>query len=110
MKPFLLAAGTCLALAGCAATPISPAQQADNAACTAQADAQYRQDTVDQEARVDQTGQRYSATPNHVFDAETMGAESQRGHMVQSCEENGNDNGQPVTGNFTPVTPHIITN
>jgi hypothetical protein len=110
MKPILLAALACVALAGCDSTPISPAQQAENAACTAQADAQYRQNTVDQEARVDQTGQRYSATPNHVFDAETMGAQSQRGHQIQDCEETGNNNGQPVAPGFTPVAPHIITN
>jgi hypothetical protein len=110
MKSIILATLASLGLAGCGATPISQAQQAENAACTAQADAQYRQNTVDQEARVDQTGQRYSATPNHVFDAETMGAQSQREHQIQNCEETGNNNGLPVAPGFTPVAPHIITN
>ena len=107
MKPILLAA--CFILAGCATTT-SPAQQAENAACTAQGDAQYQQDTVDQQARTAQVGQRYSAMPNQVFNAETMGAESQRGHLIQDCEDTGNNNGQPVPANGPAITPHILSN
>jgi hypothetical protein len=98
-----------IALAGCAATPVTPAQQAENAACTAQADAAYQQDTVDQDARTDQTGQRYPAMPAQVFSAETMGAQSQRGHDIQQCEDTGSSNGQPaITG--PAITPHFISN
>ena len=108
MKPIIFAA--CLILAGCTTDTLSPAQQAENAACTAQGDATYQQDTVDQEARTAQIGQRYSAMPNQVFNAETMGAESQRGHQIQNCEDTGNNNGQPVVTNGPAVTPHILTN
>jgi hypothetical protein len=108
MKPIILA--FCLALAGCATQATSPAQQAENAACTSEGDATYQQDTVDQEARTDQVGQRYAAMPNQVFNAETMGAESQRGHQIQNCEDTGNNNGQPVPAGGPAVTPHILTN
>ncbi len=109
MKPILLIA--CLSLAGCAATPITPAQQAENStACTAQADASYQQNTVDQEARTAQVGQRYSATPNHVFDAETMGAQHAYQSQIQNCEDTGSNNGQPVVTNGPVITPHILSN
>lgn len=113
MKPIRLFASllfTGLALAGCDATPTTPAQQAENAACTAQADAQYQQNTVDQEARTAQTGQRYSATPNHVFDAETMGAQHVYQSQIQNCEDTGSNNGQPIVTNGPVVTPHILSN
>jgi hypothetical protein len=110
MKPIILAALSCLALAACAAPPETAAQQSENAACTAQADAQYQQDTVDQEGRTLQNGLRYGATPTQVFGAETMGAQSQREHQIQDCEETGNNNGQPVVNGVPVVTPHIITN
>jgi len=110
MKPIIFAALSCLALAGCSATPITPAQQAENAACASQAGATYQQNTVDQEARTAQNGQRYSATPNHVFDAETMGAQHDYQSQLQQCEDTGNNNGQPVVNGVPVVTPHIITN
>ena len=110
MNPTLFAVFACLALAGCDSTPITPAQQAENAACAAQAGAIYQQNTVDQEARTDQTGQRYAATPNHVFDAETMGAQHDYQSQVQHCEDTGNNNGQPVVNGVPVVTPHIIPN
>lgn len=115
MKPSYFAALTCLLLAGCAgAAPVSKAQQAENAACTAQADAQYQQNTLDQAGRSAQPGLRYGATPTHVFDAETMGAQNARANQIRACEETGGNNGQPVPnnvmGNSPYVTPHIITN
>ena len=108
MKPILLTA--CLILAGCAATPITPAQQAENAACTAQADATYQQNTVDQEARTAQVGQRYAAMPNQVFNGETMGAQHVYQSQIQNCEDTGNNNGQPIVTNGPAVTPHILSN
>ncbi len=110
MKPFCSAA-LLLALAGCAATPpVSQAQQADTAACTAQANTQYQQNTLDLQARPPQLGQRYGAMPTQVFDAEHMGALSERASQIQQCEETGTNNGQPEAGGFSPVVPHIITN
>lgn len=99
----------CLALAGCADS-MTPAQQAENAACAAQAGADYQQNTVDQEARTAQPGQRYAAMPNHVFDAETMGAQHVYRSQVQQCEDTGTNNGQPTVNGVPVVTPHIITN
>ena len=110
MKSFIAAAFACLALAACAAQPESPAQDAENSACTAQGDALYHQDTVDQEARTAQNGQRYGAMPNQVFDAERMGALSQRDAQVADCEDTGSNNGQPTVNGVPVVTPHIISN
>ncbi len=110
MKLFCSAA-LLLALAGCTATPpASQAQQADNAACTAQANAQYQQNTQDLQARPPQVGQRYGAMPTQVFNAERMGALNERANQITQCEETGSNNGQPQTNGFTPVAPHIITN
>ena len=110
MKSFIAATFTCLALSACAAGPETAAQQAEDSACTAQGDAQYNQDTVDQEARTVQNGQRYGAMPTQVFDAERMGAMSQRDTQVQNCEETGSNNGQPMVNGVPVVTPHIISN
>jgi hypothetical protein len=109
MKPSLLAALGCFALAGCAA-PVTPAQRAEDAACNAQASATYNQNTLDLDGRTAQVGQRYSAMPNHVFDAEQMGAQHQFDSQVQQCETMGTNNGQPVVNGYPVVTPHIITN
>jgi hypothetical protein len=110
MKPYLLAALSCLALSACAAPPLSPAQQAENAACAAQAGTQYQQNTIDQEGHTAQNGLRYGATPTHVFDAETMGAQHAYDSQVQTCEDTGTNNGQPVVNGVPVVAPHIITN
>ncbi len=76
MKKILMAMVACVALAGCAANaPESNAQQADDAACTAQADALYNSETVDEQARTSQNGLLYAPMPTHVFDAEQLGAE-----------------------------------
>ncbi len=108
MKHVLLAAAACLGLAACAAAPESPAQQAENAACTAQANAQFNQATLDESARTSQNGLMFGATPNHVFDAEHMGALSARDSQIQDCEKTGNNNGQPVVNGVPVVAPHII--
>ncbi len=100
----------CAALAACAASPQSPAQQAEASACQAEADAQYQQNTVDQEARTRQNGQRFGAMPTQVFEAERMGAMSQHDTQLQDCEATGSNNGQPVVNGVPVVTPHIITN
>lgn len=113
MKLFFAATLTCLALNACAPSE-SPAQQAENTACAAQADAQYQQDTTDQAGRTLQNGQRFSAMPTQVFDAERMGAQSQRDAQVQNCEDTGSNNGQPalnpVVNGFPVPAPHIISN
>jgi hypothetical protein len=107
MKQIFLAALICGTLAGCAASPPeSAAQQADDAACTAQADATYNAQNANLLARPSQNGLLYAPSPNHVFDAQKMGAMSARDNQIQQCEQNGNAgpsvNGVPV------VTPHIV--
>ncbi len=108
MKHILLAATACLGLAACASTPESPAQQAEDAACTAQADAQYNQATLGDAGHTAQNGLMYGATPTHVFDAEHMGAMYERDSQIQDCEKTGNNNGQPVVNDVPVVAPHII--
>jgi hypothetical protein len=107
MKNFLMAMVACGALAGCAASqPESAAQQADDSVCTAQADAVYHSQTIDEEARTAQPGLIYGATPTHVFDAEQLGAEHVRESAITKCEQNGAA-GPEVDG--TPVVaPHIV--
>jgi len=104
-----LAALLCAGLAGCAASaPESQAQKADDAACTAQGDAAYQADTVDEQARTGQNGLLYGATPTHVFDAETLGAEHVRESDIATCEQNGTY-GNPSSINGVPVVaPHIV--
>jgi uncharacterized lipoprotein len=108
MKQILLAAVVCTTLAGCAASPPeSSAQQADDASCTAQADAAYEAQNPNLLARTSQNGLYLAPMPNHVFDGQEMGAMSARENQIQNCEQNGstgpNVNGVPV------VAPHIIT-
>ena len=99
----------CVALAGCAASPPeSSAQQADDAACTTQADAVYNNETVDEQARTAQTGLRYAPMPNHVFDAEQLGAEHARESTITNCEQNGTGASGPEVNGTPVVTPHII--
>ncbi len=108
MHRLVLAGLACLGLAGCAAQPQDTAQQADTAACTAQANAQYRQNTLDLAGRTAQNGLMYGATPNRVFDAETMGALHQRDSQITRCERTGNTDSQPEINNVPVVPPHII--
>jgi hypothetical protein len=108
MTRFFGAALACAWLAGCAAgQPESQAQQADNAACTADADATYYANTIDEQARTKQNGLLYGATPTHAFDAEQLGAQHVRDSQITDCEQNGN-NGGPVVNGTAVVTPHIV--
>jgi hypothetical protein len=106
MKQIFLAALVCGSLAGCAASaPENPAQQADDATCTAQADAAYNAQNTNLLGRTSQNGLLYAPT-NHVFDAQRMGSLSARDNQIQQCEQDGNAgpnvNGVPV------VAPHIV--
>ncbi|MGE4480335.1 hypothetical protein [Acidocella sp.] len=107
MRIRLLAAAAALLLASCASQPQSQAQAANSAACTAQADAVYRQSTVNLQARTQQNGLRYGA-PTQVFDSERMGAMNDRALQIQRCETLGNQNGAPTVNGVQVVTPHIV--
>jgi hypothetical protein len=108
MTRFFVAALACAWLAGCAAgQPESQAQQADNAACTAQADATYNANTIDEQARTKQNGLLYAPMPNHAFDAEQLGAQHVRDSQITDCEQNGNK-GAPIVNGTPVVTPHIL--
>ena len=107
MKFSLMAAACILLLAGCASQPQSQAAQADAASCTNSADAGYSNSTLDQQARTLQNGLRYGA-PSQVFDAERLGAMSQRDQAIQNCEEYGNQNGAPTVSGVPVVAPHIV--
>jgi len=106
MKQIFLAALICGTLAGCAASqPESTAQQADDATCTAQADATYEAQNPNLLARTGQNGLQFPAMPNQVFEGQRLGAMSARDNQIQACEQNGNTanvNGVPV------VAPHIV--
>jgi len=109
MRAIFAAAAVGLALAGCAApAPPSTAAEADAAACTAQGNAMFNANTVDEQARTGQNGLLYGATPTHVFDAEQLGAEHLRQSGITACEQNGNTSGPDDLGGPPPVTPHII--
>jgi hypothetical protein len=106
---FLAAVGLCLA--GCAApAPPSTAAEAEDTACTAQGDAVFNANTVDEQARTGQNGLLYGATPTHVFDAEHLGAEHLRQSDITNCEQNGDTSGPDDLGGPPPVMPHIIGN
>jgi hypothetical protein len=95
-------------LAGCAfSAPPSDPDQANLAACTQQADAVYQSQNYDTMARTSQTGVRYSAMPNHVFDAQQMGSLNARNNQITQCIENGNTI-RPVIPGPPPVTPQIV--
>jgi hypothetical protein len=107
MKQIFLLALVCGTLAGCAGSqPESTAQQADDATCTAQADAAYEAQNANLLARTSENGLYFAPMPNRVFDGQRMGALSARDNQIQSCEQNGNTgpnvNGVPV------VAPHIV--
>jgi hypothetical protein len=106
-RVLLAAAG--LALAGCVTpAPPSTAAEAEAASCTAQGDAAFNANTVDEQARTGQNGLLYGAMPTHVFDAEQLGAEHQRQSDITRCEQNGNTSGPDDLGGPPPVMPHII--
>ena len=99
----------CAPLAGCAAgAPESQGQQADDAACIAQADAVYNANTVDEQARIAQPGLLYNATPTQVFDAERLGAQHVRDSQIANCEQNGNNSTPGGTGGAAIMTPQIV--
>jgi hypothetical protein len=108
MMKVLMVLAACAALAGCAGHPETASQQADDAACTAQADAGYNQATIDEQARTSQNGLLFAPTPNHVFDAERLGAEHTRDSEIARCEANGAGGSNPQVGGVPVVTPHII--
>jgi hypothetical protein len=101
-------------LGGCARnTPQTAAGAAADVTCTAQGDATYHALNEDQLARTSQNGLYFAPMPNHVFDAEQMGAMHVRDSEISNCERNGTaaasttpDAGGPLGGNI--VTPHII--
>jgi hypothetical protein len=97
-----------LLASGCAfPAPPSAADQADREACTRQADAAYNAQNYDALSRTDQTGVRYSATPNHVFDAQQLGLLHQRDSAITDCVNNGTVANSAVPGPPLP-TPHIV--
>jgi hypothetical protein len=94
-------------LVGCSfSPPLSDADQANLAACTQQADATYQANNNDELARTSQNAVRYSATPNHVFDAEQMGAMNERNNQINDCVQNGNTI-RPVIPGPPLVTPTV---
>jgi hypothetical protein len=110
MMKVLMTVLACAALGGCVESAPAPTTAADanDAACTAQGDAIYNANTVDQQARTGQTGLLFGTTPNHVFDAEQLGAQHQRESEISNCEQNGS-NASPNQDYGAPlVTPHII--
>jgi hypothetical protein len=109
MRKFWWAALAAVWLSGCATAPESQAQRADDAACTAQGDATFRALDVDEMARTSQANLPYSGMPNHVFDAEHLGAMHARDSQIARCEDQGNAEA-PQSQNFSPVVPHIVTN
>ncbi|HQT65407.1 MAG: hypothetical protein B7Z75_09660 [Acidocella sp. 20-57-95] len=106
--PAFLAAAALLALSACATTPPSAADQANLDACTAKADASYNAQNIDSLSRTDQTGVRYSATPNHVFDGQQLGLMHQRDSQITDCVNNGTASASTYTGKPLPA-PQIIT-
>lgn len=100
--------GVAALLTGCAQPP-SQAQQADAAACTAQGDALYNSETVDEQARTAQPGLIYGGTPTHVFDAEQLGAMHARDSAITDCEEKGNTNAPAALGGGAVVQPQIVS-
>ncbi len=111
MRKMMMAALGCAALAGCAAgPPPTAAENADAAACTQAADAAYEAQNYDELSRTSQTGVRYSATPNHVFDAQRLGSLHVRDSQITDCERNGNnDDRASLIPGPPPATPQIVT-
>jgi hypothetical protein len=97
-------------LGGCAfSPPASPADQADLAACTSQADATYDAQNYDALSRTSQNGLRYSAMPNQVFDAQRLGSLHQRDDQITDCVNNGSGgSAQAAIPGPPPAIPQII--
>ncbi len=99
----------CLAPCGCTQTPPeSSAQQADDEACRLQADSLYNSLSQDQLARPTQTGLLSGSTPDHVFDAEKLGALNARQLDIKRCELQGNTSIPGSAGGKGYATPHIV--
>lgn len=97
-----------LLAAGCAASyPASQADQADLDACTQAADATYNAQNYEALSRTSQTGLRYTATPNHVFDAQQQGLLHERDSNITNCVHNGSVANSAVPGAPLPA-PKII--
>jgi len=107
---FAAALAGLLAIGGCAgAPPPSQADDANLATCTAQADAAYDAQNYDQLSRTSQNGLRYSATPNHVFDAQQLGSLHERDDQLNDCVNNGSGATASATlPGPAPVAPQII--
>jgi hypothetical protein len=93
------------ALAACAGAPPSDSEQANLAACTQSADAVYQADNYNGLARTSQNGLLYSATPNHVFDAQRLGTLDARNNQIKDCMENGNPEAPAVGGTPSITAP-----
>jgi hypothetical protein len=94
-------------LAGCAAAPSSPAEQANLANCTQQADAVYQQDNLNGLARTGQNGLYFAPMPNHAFDAQREGTLDARNNQIKDCMDNGNPDAPALAGAALPA-PQII--
>ena len=101
-----------LAIGGCAVSPPpSQADEANLATCTAQANATYNAQNFDQLSRTSQNGLRYSATPNHVFDAQQMGSLHERDDQLTDCLNNGTGGTASASAALpgpAPAVPQII--
>ena len=104
----LIAVMVCGGLAGCAQiAPGSAGRQAEDSACTAQANAIYNANTEDEQARTLQNGLLFAPMPTRVFQSQQMGAEHVYDSQVQQCEQNGNpDTGDSI--NTAPLVPPQI--
>jgi hypothetical protein len=99
-----------LGLAGCAISPPpSPADQAEAASCTAQADAVYTDNNEDALSRTSQTGLLFAPTPNHAFDSQRLGSLHQRDSQITACEQNGDLAGNGGLPPADIVPPRIVT-
>jgi len=109
---FTAALAGLLAMSGCAASPPpSQADQANLAACTAQADAAYNAQNYDQLSRTSQNGLLYSPTPSHVFDAQHLGSLHERDDQITDCVNNGTGGTVSASNALpgpAPVAPQII--
>jgi hypothetical protein len=95
-------------LAGCAAAPApSQADQANLAACTADADAVYQQDNLNGLGRTSQNGLLYAPMPDQVFSGQHMGTLNARNNQVKDCVQNGNPNNHPATAAIQMPAPQI---
>jgi len=95
-------------LAGCAAAPPpSQADQANLAACTADADAVYKQSNLNALGRTNQNGLLYAPMPDQVFNGQRMGTLDARNNQISDCVQNGNPNNRPATAAIQMPAPQI---